>query len=493
MKTLAADTVLCINSENAVSCPIRAEREPFPPSNFSLNLLISFLSPGLGKSPTACAPPHAFNLPANRPGCQYVGARHQWYNKAMSRHVPFRPLALSFLILVPAPFFALLCRGHSPSRFETANLPVWERRPPTPAPPSRFFRLIPPPPGTVQLSDNPWLRTLLRADENRLLTGIERPGTGDAGAAGDWLEAACAWGREPAALAAKQDRVAIRLLAAQAEDGTFGLPSEHAAEQPIEQPWSPPEAAAQRSCLRGLLAYYAVSRQPAAIHAALTSGDRIVGAARELPSTAWVYPLARLSQEADDPRFLAAARQQAAVSAGLNVGESLDASKGLGLCALYEVTGRAAYLAWAQQAWAHTPHSPALAAELLLLTGRPGYAAALDRLPPAGPALARAAWTRAPLGLAVNTDRDLAAVFHSFHLNQRTGRAGRTITVGTAMPAAARLRVFLPPGPPVRIWINGVAQATPAPPGGYALLARRWRNGDRVEIRPDVSQTHPAL
>ena len=378
-------------------------------------------------------------------------------------------MALGLLIFVPIPFFAMLCRGHSPSRFETANLPVWERRLPASAPSSPFFRLIPPPPGAVRIPNNPWLGTLLRADENRLLAGVERPGAGDAGAAGDWLEAACAWGREPAALAAKQDRVATRLMAAQADDGTFGL-------RAAERPWSPPEAAAQRSCLHGLLAYYAAAHNPAAIYAALTSGDRIMRAARDLPSPAWVYPLARLFQETDDPRFLAAARRQAAGNDGLNVGD------GLGLCALYEATGQPAYLARAKQAWARAPHSLALTAELLLLTGRPGYAAALDRLPSSGPAMARTAWTRAPLGLAVNTDRDSAIVFQSLHLDQRTGPAGRTITVGAATPTAARLRVFLPPGPPARIWINGVAEAAPVPPGGYALLARRWRNGDRIKV-----------
>ena len=398
----------------------------------------------------------------------------------MPRSVLLRPLALSVLILIPAPFFALLCRGHSPSRFETANLPVWERRPPPPDPPSRFFRLIPPPPGTVRLPDNPWLKTLLRADENRLLAGIERPGAGDAGATGDWLEAACAWGREPAALAAKQDRVAARLLAAQAEDGTFGLRREG-------EPWSPPEAAAQRSCLRGLLAYYAVSHQPAAIHAALMAGDRMIGASRTMPSPAWVYPLTRLSQEADDSRFLAAACRQAAMVVSPNTGGS-NINDGLGLCALYEATGRPTYLAGARLAWAHGSRPPALAAELLLLTGRPGYAAALSRLPPTGAALARAAWTRAPLGVAVNTDQDSTAVFHGLRLSQRTGRAGRAITVGTAAPTAARLRVFLPPGPRARIWINGVAQSAPAPTGDYALLTRRWRNGDKVEVRPDAPQ-----
>ena len=398
----------------------------------------------------------------------------------MSRLFRLRPLTLSMLILVPAPFFALLCRGHSPSRFEKANLPAWERLPPPSEPPSRFFRLIPPPPGTVQLPINPWLKPLLRADENRLLAGVEHPGTGDAGAAGDWLEAACAWGREPAPLAAKQDRVANRLMAAQAEEGTFGL-------HPAEQSWHSQEAASQRSCLRGLLAYYAASHQPAAIHAALMSGDRMVSAASDMPGPAWVYPLVRLSQASDDPRFLTAARRQSGLSSGANIAD------GLGLCALYEATGQATYLASAQQAWRCAPRSPALAAELLLLTARPAYAAALERLPPTGPELARVSWTRAPLGLAVNTDRDSAAAFHGLRLDQRTGRAGRTITVRTAMPTAAELSVFLPPGRPAQLWLNGVPQAVPAPPGGYARLARRWRNGDRLEIRETPSRIHPAL
>jgi len=390
----------------------------------------------------------------------------------MSRHVPHWPLALGFLVLVPAPFFALLCRGHAPSRFETANLPVWERRPPPPAPPSPFFRLSPAPPGAVQVPNNPWLAALLRVDENKLPPG----------AAGDWLEAACAWGRAPTALAAKQDRVAIRLLAAQADDGTFGLDARRAA----LAPWAPAEASAQRSCLRGLLAYYAASGQPAAIQGALMAGEQIVGAARADPDSAWVYPLVRLAQEADDPRFLEAARRQAAL------GGETDAASGLGLCALYEATGQATYLAGARRAWASGPASPTLTAEMLLLTGRPGYAAALDRLPPVGPEMARAAWTRAPLGLAVNTGRDSGAVFRSLRLEQKTAAGVRTITVGTAAPTSARLCVFLPPGQPARIWVNGVPQAAPAPPGGYALLARRWRDGDRVQIGYDVSKS-PAL
>ncbi len=422
-------------------------------------------------------------MPPHGRGSDGVG-----YNQGMSRtalrpsrYARLGPLALGFLLLGPAPFFALLCRGHSPSRFETVNLPVWERRPPPPAAPSPFFRLPPAPPGAVRIPGNPWVAALLRADEDRLLAGLERPGRGDAGAAGAWLEAACAWGREPDSLTAKQDRVANRLLATQAEDGTFGPGG--SAPSAARRPWSPAEAAAQRSCLRGLLAYYAAAGRPAAIQAALSAGGRMAAAAQSRPDPAWIYPLARLFQETDDPRFLTAARRQAALSDGSDNGD------GLGLCALYEATGQPALLARARQEWARGPHSQALTAEMLLLTGRPGYAAALERLPPDGPEMARAAWTRAPLGLAVNTRRDSAAVFHGLRLEQKTAGGVRAITVGTATPRAAWLRVFLPPGQPARIWINGVAQATPAPAGGYALLARRWREGDRIEVGYVVSKS----
>ena len=391
----------------------------------------------------------------------------------MFRRVPFYPLAWSLLVLLPAPFFALLCRGHSPSRFETVNLPVWERRPPASEPPCRLFRLTPPPPGTVQIPDNPWLVSLQYADENQLLAAVEHPGSGDAGKAGLWLEAACAWGRAPQALADKQDRVATRLMTAQGADGSFGrrISSRH---------WSLAEAKAQQGCLRGLLAYFALTHRPAAIYAALMTGNRILPLVSEIPDAGWTYPLTRLAQETDDTRFLATARREAA------------SSDGLGLCALYEATGQPAYLSEAHTAWTHTLFSSALAAELLLLTGRPGYAAALDRLPDTGPDLARVAWTRAPLGIAVNTDHSSVAVFGGVQLKQQTSPLGRTISIATAIPKAFRLRVYLPPGSPSQIQVNGLRQTVPAPSGGYATLLRRWRNGDVVTIVTADKKTTPA-
>lgn len=381
----------------------------------------------------------------------------------MTRRLLLRPLALSLLVLLPAPFFARLCRGHSPSRFDLVNLPTWERQLPAPLPACRLFRLDPPPPGTVQIPHNPWITALLRADENRLLAGAEHPGKGDAGRAGAWLEDACAWGRAGQALDDKQDRVVTRLMAAQADDGTWGR-------KPDAAGWTPAGARAQCTCLRGLLAYYGLTRRPAVGYVALLAGSGLGTIPAGVCDAPQVYPLTRLYQATGDSRFLDSARRLA------------PHADGLGQCALYEATSQAAPLQAARLAWMRNPRDAALTSELLLLTGLPSYAAALDSLPPSGVELARAAWTRIPDGLAVNTSRTASAVFHGVHLAQVGGQTARTITVTTARPAAFTLRVFLPSGTPVRVWVNGAAQAAHAPPRGYAVLLRRWRSGDVVRV-----------
>ncbi len=45
----------------------------------------------------------------------------------MPRVFPLRSLSLALLLLLPAPPLALLCRGHTPTRFDAKNLPTWER------------------------------------------------------------------------------------------------------------------------------------------------------------------------------------------------------------------------------------------------------------------------------------------------------------------------------------------------------------------------------
>jgi len=261
-------------------------------------------------------------------------------------------------VLLPVPVTALLCRGYTPSRLDTPNLPAWEHRLPQAAPLRVRFVLPPIEPGKTRLADYSQRDYLLRTDENKLLRGAEVKHQGNAGAAGRWLETACGWGRGNRALREKQDRVAGRLMSAQDEDGFIGVRSTPAR-------WTVQDTRAQTDCLRGLLAYYTLTQRPAAIYAALSAADQLLSEHPSDPSL--VFPLARLYQATSDSHYLTIARHQA----------QNKHSDGLGFCALYEATGRHEYLTNAQSLWAGNQalRSPALSAELLRLTGRPGYAA----------------------------------------------------------------------------------------------------------------------
>lgn len=386
--------------------------------------------------------------------------------RRVSALISARAFALGVLVLLPLIPLALLCQGRSPSRFDTLNLPAWERQAPTPAPRRFQYALPPAAPGAIAFAPNPWTAALRKSPDPK---SVEDEGA--------WLEAACVWGRTDPALAAKQDRIATRLLASQNDAGWLGGGDN-------SRPLTPTQWNAQGPGLRGLLAWYALTRNPAAIYASLSLGSRALTRLDAYPDPAWAAPLARLSAETGDTRFLHAARRL------------VSAHDGLAWCALYEATGDTDALSAAESAWAAAPPgqmSPALAAELLLLTGQPGYARVLVAAPPFGPALARMAWTRAPQGVAVQTPLPCAASFRAVHLAQTAGLAGRrTITVSVSQPTAFKLRVFLPSGPPVRVLINGKPQAVAAPPGGYAVLLRRWRNGDTVTVTPTVSHKAPA-
>ncbi len=383
--------------------------------------------------------------------------------RRVSALVSTRSLALGILVLLPLIPLALLCLGRSPSRFDTVNLPAWERHAPTPTPRRFQYALPPAAPGAIVFAPNPWTAALRKSPDPKSV--------GDEGA---WLEAACVWGRTDPALAAKQDRIATRLLASQNDAGWLGSGDK-------DRPLTPTQWNAQGPGLRGLLAWYALTRNTPAIYAALSLGSRALTRLDTRPDPAWAAPLARLSAETGDTRFLHAARRL------------VSAQDGLAWCALFEATGDTDSLSTAERAWAAAPSapnspapaSPALAAELLLLTGRPGYARALAAAPPSGPALARMAWTRAPQGMAVQTALPCAASFRAVHLAQTADKTGtRTITVSVSQPTAFKLRVFLPPGPPVHVLLNGKPQIVAAPPGGYMVLLRRWRNGDAVTVIP---------
>jgi len=92
----------------------------------------------------------------------------------MPHRVSRHSLLLTLLILLPIPLLALLCRGHTPSRLDTPNLPFWERRLPHSLPPCHLYAMLPLVPGSIEMPDHSGRDHLLRADENRLLAGAEQ-------------------------------------------------------------------------------------------------------------------------------------------------------------------------------------------------------------------------------------------------------------------------------------------------------------------------------
>ncbi len=433
---------------------------------------------------------------------------------------PLQILLLGLVLLVTVPPLARLCRGRSPSRFAQGNLPAWERKAPRPARPRVALRNVPLPPGAVQWQDTARSKILRAADENALLAGLEASSartTAQAGDAGAWLERACALGLADRGLAAKQSRVALRLMNAQGRDGFL-------AAGPAARRWSASQIAAYSRNLRGLLAFYALTRRPAAIYAALQAGDLVVSTpllpptpARPAPGirrgsvaapsekhplapvnvSPLVLPMARLSLLSGDARYRRWALEAA----------HRGQCDGGGWCALYLATGQRAQLRRAQEAWKHDAAlrraDPDCAAALLALTGAPGYAAGLGAAPwPCPLAPGSLAYGQTPRGLAVNRWSQSQATWKGVRLVQRLLPAGRRAPAGAPAPGArpapvlprVTLTLVLPrprlfaltlPAPPSGMVLR-VNRAPVMPPavGKSVPVARVWKTGDQVSLLP---------
>ena len=392
-------------------------------------------------------------------------------------------LALGVLLFATTPLLALLCKGHVPSRFAPANLPPWERQPPRPAPCRAPVRAALAAPGEVQLPNTVLDRLFLQVDERRLFHAIEHPKQAvnplDAGQPGVWLEAACALGRVNPRLRAAQDRVALRLMSNQDEDGYLGV-------SPTKRAWNAAEATAQGRNIRGLLAYYDITHTPAAVYSAVMAGNLLLSKCASKPDPSQpdlAFPLVRLYQDTKDTTFLTGAIRQARQCA-------VD---GQGLCALYASTGQSSYLRAAQTRWKASDRTPALAAALLQWTAAPGYAAflahaatspALESLP----ALAACAYVHTPTGITVNLALDSQATFGAVHLTQQHDAATGSDRLTVQMPHPIALALRLAPSLSAKIaphlFINGVAQPRLALSGSYLTLARHRKSGDAVVVKP---------
>ncbi len=419
---------------------------------------------------------------------------------------------LGVFVVLTLPPLVVLCRGRSPSRFSSVNLPVWERKSPHFARARAALRALPLPPNKVQF-DKSIVRPLQKADENRLLAGIESPGkqpSSTAGNAGAWLESACALGRQDRALSAKQDRVVLRLMTAEDADGYLAAGQKRGR-------WAASQVQAESRNLRGLLACYAVTHRVAVIYAAMQAGDLVVSApelgaiiprppfsppgqtkVRPFPpvqTAGLVLPMTRLYLMTGQERYRQWALHQAKTGRA-------DAA---GLCELYLATGQVLFLRQAQELWKQSATQgvpdPDAASCLLAMTGTPGYAHALRTCPAPWPCPLSAgslAFTQTPQGLSVNTWANARFVWRGCQWAQRTaknagGLTQTTVTAAAKQPCKAMLS-FPTAGASITADVNHTSLLVRK---GQAMLsvARVWRGGDRVLLTalpgPASLQTSP--
>ncbi len=411
---------------------------------------------------------------------------------------------LALLVAVTLPPLVVLCRGRSPSRFSPVNLPVWERKAPQPARAKGLLRAVPLPPNAVQW-DKPLVQAALQSDENRLLSQMESPPlhpTVAAGNAGAWLEAACALGRKDRALAAKQDRVALRLMTAEDADGYLAAGQKRGR-------WTAAQVVAESRNLRGLLACYAAAHHVAVIYAAMQAGDLVVSApelaatashTRSLPlgnalahkafltpkllvpTAPLMLPMVRLYLMTGQARYEQWAWQQARAGRA-------DAP---GLCALFLATGQAVFLHQAQEVWkqsaAQGTPDPDAASCLLAATGGWGYVRMVRSRPApwACPLSAGSlAFAQTPHGLAINAWTNARFEWHGGQWAQHTAKiAGglmqMTLTVSAKQSVKATLS-FATAGAAVTADVNYVPLTAGQGPG-VVTIARVWHGGDRLTL-----------
>jgi hypothetical protein len=388
---------------------------------------------------------------------------------------------------------AFFCRGLTPTRFDTDNLPSWERQPPAAAAMLAAYRLAPPPPDAIRLIDRRRIDALERVDIDALFAAQRREEWVSAWAPpptpGLWLMTACAFGRHEKALSERQDLVALRLMSEQQPDGYLGPGDPRTLRRP-------PVKAAFAENLAGLLAYYNVTRNPAAIATAVRAGDLATMLLCRADAKSHGYRLGPLLHPLLEIYVLSGERRYLPC-----VIHSADSpSDGLTQAVLYRATGDIVYLHRAQNIWSRTRLAGkipdgAFTAELLKLTGRPIYAAALSNTPPDPLTLASVAFTQAPGGIAVSCRADSEFQSGPLRIVEQTldGFAETRYTVHVAKPTKFALRLFVPRsaavtdaaahlGPPELV-VNNSPALRPQP-DQYATLARTWRDGDSVTLLP---------
>jgi DUF1680 family protein len=266
-----------------------------------------------------------------------------------NRNTVWKPLLAALVLAASVPAVALLCRGRSPSCYDTANLPPWERS--VIVTPIHLGKLTSDPVDTpaVKFLPHSVLAQIAGADEDRMFDYLEVSGGTHAhglaaGEPGIWLQQAAVAIACDGDLRPKMDRVATRLMNAAGSDGYLGPPAP-------AHVYTAADIAAHARNLNGLLAYYSLSREPAVIYTAMRAGDFLIENYNPWPGheesgaeEALVVALARLYESCGDQRYLRFAERE----------ELKRGNDGPGLYALYEATGRRHYLTLAAAAMKRT-------------------------------------------------------------------------------------------------------------------------------------------
>lgn len=421
------------------------------------------------------------------------------YNHVMDFQEHRRRIFVTVALTATVPVLAMLCRGHTPSRFDVPNLPAWERTALPAAAPAVRPAETPLAPNDLFVDNCPPIRDLLATSDEQLFQHLEQPaattqGRDKAGAPGEWLEQAALFAANHAQLSQRVTAVAMRLLNDQTPEGYLGP------DKTIHR-FTTAEIAAHARNTAGLLAAYPIIDNPAIQYSAIRAGhfimenyDAAYAGKSAIDKDAIIYALARLYLSTSDRDYLNAACRD----------EVAGETSGVTLCTLYQATGNGAYLARAKTRWIRGDHSPRLAAALFSLTGAPGYLENCRDADPSevtatrigfesntrvagdrSPWLYPVAVTRSRAGISVNRLLPVKATAGKFILAIQPAADESTIVVAKAPQTSAEIRT-LPLYQPEHASGTGVKSVTVHSPLSQPARAwtklRRWQSGDKIVV-----------
>ena len=380
-------------------------------------------------------------------------------------------IAPTFLLALTVPVLAMLCRGHSPSRYDLPNLPVWERQAPPAAKVHAYSAQTALPSGSAQVTSST-LDASLRAADDSLFTVLDSAAGAavdrrQAGAPGEWLELTTQLSRYEPGLLPRVNQITMRLLSRQTADGYLGPPK-------AVHHYSSDDIAAHSQNIIGLLGGYAITKNPAVLYGAISAGHFVLQnydppkrtAATRSDSTI-VYALTQLYLLTSDGDFLAFAQRE---------GEKSQLS-GVALCSLYEATGDSGYLRRARDTWSLGDHGPRFATKMFVLTGDPAYfvGASHSTLTPAW--RSASAFTLCNGALRINDLQPAEIHWKDMTISVAHKDSRITCTVLRAASSARTIQLLLPPCP----LPSGQHRAKSAAPG-YWTGRRVWKAGDRIVL-----------